>query len=334
MYAGSTIVGTMQAWMVFLAVWVCNNSYWNVRHVSLMQKVLTLILVFKTLGVYASFSLYMSCPFDRVSYGLLQLVQNQFRTLYETSYLCLLLVLSKGLFLIRSEFTRAEFNHISILASIIYVTVSAYNIMGDQISVMVFCMYLTLWVHCTYFSYLAYRIILERIRLAESTQVADMSRAWFIKRRMFCMFCAATQVYFAGELVIHMGISDWSFGLVHSTYDVNAINVGVHEALEVLVLGAIFFVYRAKPQGRFFTLLNDGGVFPRQTLEYSTDMFKPVSRLPPEVTVTSPVVIVNPGLEWDRHYPFEKVTLGIVVPTPPRTNKRVRTALEVTENRR
>lgn len=315
-FAASTAVTIRQVWTVFLGVWVCNNSYWNLRNVRFSHKLLTFVLVFKAIGVYCSFSLYNSCPFERVTAGLLELVQNQFRTLYETAYLSLLLVLCKGFLVTREVPSRSEFNHLAVLASTVYVTVSAYNIMGEQIGLMVFAMYSALWIHCTYYSFGVCRVVLQRLRLSVRNRVPDLITAWRAKKTLFFTFSVAVQLYFFGELTVHLIIRDWSFGLL-SGYNVVGVNVSVHEGLELLVLGAIFYLYRARPRGPFFEVMGEERAPPRQTTHYHTDYFVTVSFMEAEMQVGTPVVIVNPGEVWESEYPFAKATLAFVDSTKP-----------------
>ena len=291
-----------------LVLWVCNNSYWNARYVRLTQKLLTLVLVFKTLCVYASFSLFMSCPFDKVSFGLLQLGKNQFRTLYETSFLCLLLVLSKGLFLTRTEFTRSEFNHISVLASVSYVIVSADNVLNTQASLVLGALYLAVWAHCVGFSYTVWRDLEERIR---ATQGQEMGAIWVVKRTRFGLLGLGTQVYLIGSLVVNFAVKDWSFGLASNYYSVSAAKVVATETLEFCTFSLIFAIYRAKPELRLFSLISTGIPF-RFTHLYQTSLFDTRETVPRTTGPHFPVLIRNPGQEWDEKYPFQQATLGLV----------------------
>lgn len=315
-FAGSTAVTPTQIWAVFLVAWVCNNSYWNARSVRFSHKLLTFVLVFKAIGVYCSFSLYNSCPFERVTAGLLELVQNQFRTLYETAYLSLLLVLCKGFLVTREVPSRTEFNHLAVLASTVYVTVSAYNIMGEQIGLMVFAMYAALWIHCTYYSLGVCRVVINRLALSRRNRVPDLITAWQAKKTLFLTFAAVAQFYFFGELTVHLIIRDWSFGQL-SGYNVVGVNVSVHEGLELLVLGVIFFLFRARPRGPFFEVMGEEQAPPRQTTHYHTDYFVTVGSVETETQVGTPVVIVNPGELWESEYPFAKATLAFVDSTKP-----------------
>lgn len=315
-FAGSTAVTPTQIWAVFLVAWVCNNSYWNARSVRFSHKLLTFVLVFKAIGVYCSFSLYNSCPFERVTAGLLELVQNQFRTLYETAYLSLLLVLCKGFLVTREVPSRTEFNHLAVLASTVYVTVSAYNIMGEQIGLMVFAMYAALWIHCTYYSLGVCRVVIDRLALSRRNRVPDLITAWQAKKTLFLTFAAVAQFYFFGELTVHLIIRDWSFGQL-SGYNVVGVNVSVHEGLELLVLGVIFFLFRARPRGPFFEVMGEERAPPRQTTHYHTDYFVTVGAVETETQVGTPVVIVNPGELWESEYPFAKATLAFVDSTKP-----------------
>lgn len=275
---------------------------------------LTFILVFKAVGVYCSFSLYNSCPFERVTAGLLELVQNQFRTLYETSYLSLFLVLSKGFLVTREIPSRAEFNHLAVLASTVYVTVSAYNIMREQIWLMVLGMYLALWLHCSYYSFGVLRVVAQRLLLSTRNRVPDLISAWRVKKSLFLTFSIIVQVYFVGELLIHAVITDWSFGLL-SGYRVMAVNIGVHEVLELVVLGTVFALYRSRSRGPFFEVLGEERAPPRQTTHYLTNYFAPVVEVKGEVG--TPVIIVNPGGAWDTQYPFAQATLAFVDSSQP-----------------
>ena len=303
--------------MTLLVLWVCNNSYWNARYVRLTQKLLTLVLVFKTLCVYASFALFMSCPFDKVSFGLLQLGKNQFRTLYQTSFLCLLLVLSKGLFLTRTEFTRGEFNHISVLASVSYVTVSADNVLNAQASLILGILYVAVWGHCVVFSWTAWREIREQMGLAIRGNTQETGEIWRVKRGRFGVMCIGTQVYLIGNLVVNFAVKDWSFGVTSNDYTVYAANSAVLETLEICSFALIFAIYRAKPELRLFSIISTNNPF-RYTNLYQTSLFEADNTLPSTAAANTPVLVINPGEDWDQKYPFQQTTLGLLTTAEPR----------------
>lgn len=315
--------------MALLVLWVGNNSYWNARYVRLTQKLLTLVLVFKTLCVYASFSLFMSCPFDKVSFGLLQLGKNQFRTLYETSFLCLLLVLSKGLFLTRTEFTRSEFNYISVLASVSYVTVSADNVLSAQASLVLGALYFTVWGHCLVFSYIVWGDLKEQIRATERQEMREMSAVWRVKRTRFGLLCIGTQVYLLGSLVVNFAVKDWSFGLASNYYSVSAAKVVAIETLEFCTFSLIFAIYRAKPELRLFSLISTGSPFRFPNL-YHTSLFEAGQTVP--LGPHFPVLIRNPGEEWNEKYPFQQVTLGLVAVSRSSEPRRKPTQIEMADS--
>lgn len=327
-FAGDTI-----AWVTFLVLWVCNNSYWNLPHVRFLHKVLTLVLVFKTLGIYASFSLYMSCPFERVSSSLLQLARDQFQTLYKTSFLCLLLTLSKGLFLVRSELTRSELNHIAVLVSMSYISVSAYNLMKTELVMVLGGLYVVVGMHCVVFSCRVLAVIREQIEGAERARMREMEDIWKVKKWRFWVFAVTVQSYLLGLLTVTIIVKDWSFGLVHSHYSVYAVNIGVQETLEFCLMSLIFLLYRAKPEPRLFHILTNGQP-PRYTHLYTTSLFHCEIPISKSVVERQPVVIVNPGQVWDEKCPFRGVTLGIVTGDKPGEGKVRRTQIEMTENSR
>ena len=158
--------------------------------------------------------------------------------------------------------------------------------------------------------------MLERLRTSIRNRVPDLIIAWRSKKTLFITFAVVVQLYFFGELTVHLIIRDWSFGLL-SGYNVMGMNVSVHEGLELLVLGAIFYLHRARPRGPFYEVMGEERAPSRQTTHYHTDYFVTVSLVEAEMQVGTPIVIVNPGEVWESEYPFAKATLAFVDSTKP-----------------
>lgn len=61
--------------------------------------------------------------------------------------------------------------------------------------------------------------------------------------------------YFASELAIHWAGSELIEHSGFAKYTKQAVNVGLHESMELIVVTGIFFIYRARPRGEFFSLM-------------------------------------------------------------------------------
>ena len=232
-------------------LWIYNNHTINSNDAELFHKFSTVILIFKTMNLLAMFSIAVSCPItSRMTGEFLELFEKQTRSLYETSFFAYLLLLSKGWVLAVNTMDKKEFNYLIIVIIFIYILDSAVNIIGIGLIYLVYLLYLVEVVHLTFFSITSFRLLKTQLELIQETGMDLLLPVARSKQRQFFLFLGVTYSYFLCELFVHAGFSEignLEFGKQSMAYL-------CHEMIEIGCIGLIFYMYRARKLGRFFSV--------------------------------------------------------------------------------
>ena len=242
-------------WVLVLSVWLYNNYRLNSMNADLFHKFSTSILIFKLLNITASLIIRLNCPIEeRMTVEFLDLFFKQTRSLYETSFFAYLLLVSKGWILVLNTMDRKEFNYFVIIVILIYIFDSAVNIISLGMQEITLILYVIVISHIILFGVRTIKAIRTQASVIEETGMDLLVPVTRMKRRIFYMFLAIALGYFLGELAVHYTF-DKSGPLDFSSYYWFCF---FHEILEILTISGIFYLYRARDMGRFFTVEFDG----------------------------------------------------------------------------
>lgn len=237
-------------------------------------------------------------------------MQNQCRTLYETSFFSLLLILSKGMMLTRMEFTRMEFNYLSLVLILIYILDSTTNLLGPAVNPVALSMYCAVLSHCIYFCKRTYAILRNRLQISGEVGANPLVLVHKLKLVMFLKYISLMLGYFGSEALIHMGVQDFTGGADIDWQKRSAINLGIHEAVEFLIISCIFYLFRARDRDRFFDL----GIEIEDEEVIRIIPFYSASLAVSDVAGSSgPVAVITPGAS-DTARPYKHVLIGVPVP--------------------
>lgn len=199
--------------------------------------------------------LYMSCPFERqVLVEILQLLSSQTRSLYEAAFFAYLLLLSKGFLLTVNAIDQRDSNYLIIIVIIIYILDSALNIFGSGFGVITMLMYMFVICHFVGFSISTFRAFSTQMEIIRETGMDFLYSITLGKKHLFTLFLGFSIGYFIEEFLIH-NTFDISYK-AYSKMDYQALNwfCFLHEIIEIVSVGAIFYLYRARNLGRFATI--------------------------------------------------------------------------------
>mmetsp|Transcript_1735 Transcript_1735/g.3694 ORF Transcript_1735/g.3694 Transcript_1735/m.3694 type:complete len:363 (+) Transcript_1735:412-1500(+) len=314
-YAAYTVL-----WVSAVFLWIMNTFKWNADNSSLFHRLLFSILIFKLINVFSAFCYWFHCPFTLKTNAFLKLLRDQSRTLYETAFFTLLIVLSRGIFIIRDEFSRNEFNSLAGSISVIYILDSGYNVMGADMDGVILALYIGIYVICLYGIFQTCRMLRSQDSVVTALNVPDMREAVTTKRGMFCRFIATMQGYFGFECLVHMVMGNYTAIFTSRPNIQYCIWIGVHEAFELFFIGLIFFVYRAKDRGRFFDYLQDDEPpVNAVVVPYYKARTEPNGNLS-----DAPLLLVMPGFDPSTPGPLQNVSLGMSTANRPRVRSSAR----------
>ena len=241
-------------WVFGTTLWVYNNHQANHSHAELFHKFCTVLLVFKLLNVVANLAEYLHCPPARMTLEVLELFQKQTRSLYETSFFAYLLLLSKGWFLIMNTMGRKEFNYLVILVIFIYIFDSAVNIIGLRLKSVSFFMYCVVVFHVLVFGINTLKLLHTQMEVIRETGMDLLLPVTVKKKNIFVVFLAIMMGYFVGEYLMHFYLFSAVERLDKPSNEKLVLESGVHEFVEAATIFGIFYLYRARDMGRFFTV--------------------------------------------------------------------------------
>jgi hypothetical protein len=238
-------------WVGITGLWIYNNHTTNSADAELFHKFSTVILVFKTLNLLAMFSASVFCPIrNMMTWEFLELFEKQTRSLYETSFFAYLLLLSKGWVLVVNTMDKKEFNYLIIVIIFIYILDSAVNIIGLGIIYLVYLLYLVVIVHVASFSITSLKLIKAQILLIQETGIDSLLPVSKEKRRQFLIFLVVSFSYFISEFCVH-----WIFNEVKELdFKKQRLSYLSHEIIELIPIATIFYLYRARKLGRFYSV--------------------------------------------------------------------------------
>lgn len=197
------------------------------------------------------FSFAMSCPIkSRMTGEFLELFEKQTRSLYETSFFAYILLLSKGWVLVVNSMDKKEFNYLIIVIIFIYILDSAVNIIGMGLIYLVYLLYAVVVVHVSSFSVHSFRQIKNQINLIQETGMDLLLPVSRAKQRQFYLFLGICYSYFVCELLVHLTFSH----IGPLEFFKQSFAYFCHEVMEVGTIGLIFYLYRARKLGRFFSV--------------------------------------------------------------------------------
>ncbi|OMJ84121.1 hypothetical protein SteCoe_14812 [Stentor coeruleus] len=260
---------TFILWGVGVFLWIHNNSRTNSAYAELFHKFSTTILIFKVLNLFANLMKLSFCHVDiDVTQEFLDLLNKQTRSLYETAFFAYIILLSKGWSLIMNTMDRKEFNYLIIVIIIIYIFDSAVNIIGERIVFGIWFLYLIVVVHCFGFALQTFKVLNNQLQAVRDTGMDLLIPITKSKRLLFVAFCGFMCGYFAEEYFVHE-VFGWKYNpYVKLDYEIVTLFHLFHEMLEMVTIGGIFYLYRARNMGRFFTMEFDSRESFRRVLPF------------------------------------------------------------------
>lgn len=256
-------------WGLGIILWVFNNSHVNSAHAELFHKISTAILIFKALNLTAHMLIYTFCPFEKiVTEEILELFKKQTRSLYETAFFAYLLLLSKGWLLIMNTMNRKEFNYLIIVVIIIYIFDSALNIIGYGISSATMVMHLLVISHCIGFAMQTIKTLNSQLQVMRETGMDLLIPVTKSKKSLFMILCILTYGYFIEEYLVYINFEGMDDPYSKLEYQTISMPCLFHEIIEMVSIGGIFYLYRARNMGRFFSVEFDSRPSFRRVLPF------------------------------------------------------------------
>ncbi|CAG9322522.1 unnamed protein product [Blepharisma stoltei] len=250
----STSILFVVIWLGIISMWCYNNHYANADHAQLFHKSSSVVILFKVLTTVAWFFETRNCPPTLLGNEVIGLLKKQTRSLYETSFFFLLILLSKGWSVSRNSISRKEMNYQLMYLVLIYIMDSAANIIGPVMNTIALMMYLSLFIHISLYCCSTIKSLFIQAEVINEARVLHLLPIVAKKKRIFYSFTVLCFFYFFGEFSIHILLSDSILDIDITWQMKYAMWNLAHEFMEVFIIGGILYLYRARNMGRFFSL--------------------------------------------------------------------------------
>ena len=158
----------------------------------------------KLLCVFLSFLYIFECPWTGadIFFRYVMMALISFTTIFQTVFIAMLMVLSNGWSLVRSELSREQTTRITILSGAIYLAYSAFYVSGDMSSIkyviwfILVLFYAIAFGHCLLSLRLSLRTVRVHIAFSRRNEVDFLDSSLKLKCRMLTGFRVLVVLYF------------------------------------------------------------------------------------------------------------------------------------------
>ncbi|CAG9333326.1 unnamed protein product [Blepharisma stoltei] len=296
------------AWGSCFIWWIINTWKINWRFTKPLQKVIVLVLCFKTFNDIFLSPRYFTCQ-ESAAYDYWDLAWSSTYTLYNTFIFTSLILISKGFGITRDMLERSEVTVIAMTMGAVYLGFSAFMINPQQLIILLDIMlsilfYLT-WKYCSA-NIKALQTRLNSLRDSNITQMIPPTSEKVSMLKFFLKVCYF--FYFQKILTITFLMIVASFLDPPEIYWDIVVIFG--EVCETISLFIIIYLFRSKDRGLYFNISVVGSQAQTQPLApYLQAKIPDGLELPERSDET--VVVLCPQ-EFDREHPYKRLMLGTI----------------------
>jgi len=240
-------------WTFLTAWWLLNTWYWNSRNSKPLQKIMSLILGFKTLHLAFTSILFAIC-LKGPSLPYWTMAMSSTYTLYNTFVFVTFILIGKGFSITRQLADRSELIVVTMTMCAIYLGFSAYMADPGGLSLLMLVMLSLLYYMTSVCTQRSITQIKHQLLWLASSEIPEMIRPARQKLKMMSTFSALMSLFFISQILINLIVS---YGLpfifeVQSGFYMWA--DAAEESLELMCLAWIFIVFRSKYHGQYFSI--------------------------------------------------------------------------------
>jgi hypothetical protein len=240
-------------WLSLTAWWLLNTWYWNERHAQPLHKIMSFVLVFKTLHLSFTTGLFV-VGLAGPTLPLLILAMSTAYTLYITFVFLTFILIAKGFSLCRSLIDANELKLVGIAMCAVYLGFSVYMADPGGLSLLLLAMLLVLYYTILASTQQSIEVINIQLIWLATSEIPEMMRPVRLKLQMLSSFSVLMRLFFVSQVLIN-GLVSFGFPLVVEAQSSFYLWADVlEETFELVCLTWIFFMFRAKYRGQYFFL--------------------------------------------------------------------------------
>ncbi|CAG9326306.1 unnamed protein product [Blepharisma stoltei] len=305
--------GLAVVWLSFTIWWIFNTWYRNKRFTKPLQRIMLLLLIFKTLCNFFFSLYYISCE-DSAESSYFALAGISAYTLYNTFIFVILILISKGFGITRDVLDRQEVTLIAMTMGAVYLAFSAY-VINPELVIVLIAMFATLFYLTIKYSYSNIKTLQTKLGYLISENIVQIIPAVRQKISMLKAFVVLVYFYFAQNiftiLFLIMGVQ--IFMSPDRSYR-NGIDIFT-ETCDSISLLWIMYLFRSKDRGVYFNISVIGNEAPAQALPPFLKAGIPKG-IDEEDRDNVSLVVFCPQ-EFDKNHPYRRLMIATPIPRAP-----------------
>eukprot|EP00347_Sterkiella_histriomuscorum_P016631 403352447 len=203
-------LGICTSYGLVILIWIMSILFIYNDQVNTLQKALLVVPIFKLLRI-SIYTFYISeCPWtDQLTSRYLMMALVTVSTIYQTVFIAVLLLISKGWMITRTNLTRSQATMTTMLMGAVYLVYSAYYVSANMESVknligmFINILYLGLYAFMMRNSMAVLTTLKYHQSLVRTNDVTSIYYSLSLKRNMMTKFIYIITAYFLFEIVVH-----------------------------------------------------------------------------------------------------------------------------------
>ncbi|CAG9322051.1 unnamed protein product [Blepharisma stoltei] len=308
------LVALTVVWLSFTIWWMINTWSKNKRFTKPLQRIMILLLIFKTLCSFFSFLYYISCEGSSES-AYWSLAATSAYTLYNTFIFVILILISKGFGITRDVLDRQEVTVVAMTMGAVYLGYSAYVINPNELVIVLIAMLIALFYLTVKYSFINIKALQVKLGYLISENVFQIIPVVRQKISMLKAFVILAYFYFAQNIftIVFLVLGIQLIYTPDRSYR-NGIDI-FSEICDTIALFWIMYIFRSKDRGVYFNILVIGNDAPAQSLPPFLKAEIPNSNDEEELGNYS-IVVFCPQ-EFDKNHPYRRLMIASPVPRAP-----------------
>lgn len=238
--------GAASTGSALLLIWWALVTFKYHRHeASPLHHFMTLALAFRLLDDLAITILYLLMQAD-ANINQATLLMSVTCTLYRTFLYTSLLLLSKGFATLRHTITRTELTGFTLASGLLYVSLSLYMLQPRSLLFLFLLVLVLVLFYCSRFLATTLSRVQHQLELYGRMQLPDLLVGCSLKLELLRSFQALCSLYFLLELAYIV--------LLQANLGHGFTLEAAHTLLELLLVGLIFWSFRARPFSHLFRI--------------------------------------------------------------------------------
>ncbi|CDW83108.1 UNKNOWN [Stylonychia lemnae] len=221
-----------------------------------LQKALLIIPIFKLLRL-SIYTFYIGeCPWtDQLTGRYLMMALVTVSTIYQTVFMAILLLISKGWLLTRQSLSRSQATLTTVLMGFVYLSYSAYYVsqnvaeIKNLVTIIINILYFCLYVYIVRNTLIVLVNLRSHLNVLRTNNIGNLQETLILKISIMRYFAFIATAYFSFEIVAH-GILPYY--LLSDGFD--SLTTILYQIIDLIILSCLLWTLRPRQWPEYFNL--------------------------------------------------------------------------------